>query len=309
MKKVIKLLAVSILTVSAQQSQAVTIQLDYSYDTNNFFSDQARRNVLDTAANYFSTRINDSLTAITPSGNNQFTASFAHPGNNTTASISNYSVAADTLVVFAGGRDLPGSTIGQGGSGGYGVSGTSAFVNNVASRGQGNTEGINANDFGPWGGSITFDNQTTWYFDADVSTNESFTGNDFYSVALHELAHLLGFGASDSWDNLASTGSFTGVASTAVNGGVVPLQASGNPVRYPHWANGTFSLVDAVSQEAAMDPSIQTGTRKYFTDLDIAGLKDVGWEITEVSAVPVPATVYFFGSALFGLGAFRKKAR
>ena len=151
-----------------------------------------------------------------------------------------------------------------------------------------------ATDFAPWGGSISFDTGASWYFDADVTTVESFSGNDFYSVALHELAHLLGFGTADSWFNKVNSGNFTGDSS-----GTVALQPDNS-----HWKDGTLSLVNSVRQETAMDPSITTGTRKYMTDLDMAALSDIGWE---VSAVPVPAAVYFFGSALLGLGAFRKK--
>ncbi|MEZ6061148.1 MAG: hypothetical protein R3C19_12355 [Planctomycetaceae bacterium] len=51
-------------------------------------------------------------------------------------------------------------------------------------------------DFGP-GGAITFDTTgVTWNFDdAAPGGGES----DFFSVAIHELAHLLGFGTSASF--------------------------------------------------------------------------------------------------------------
>jgi len=301
MNKVTKLLVVGALTVAGQQAQAITIELDYSYDANNFFADSSRRDVLSSAAGFYENRINDSLAAINSSGSNHFNANFFNPATGSSTTINDFSVGADTLRVFAGGRNLSGSTLGQGGPGGYSVSGFSSFVNLAASRGQGDgtaaaVKDETATDFAPWGGAITFDTNTSWYFDSDVSTVESFSENDFYSVALHELAHLFGFGISDSWDNNVSGGIFTGTESGSV------ALSSGDA----HWADGTMSLVDGVSQEAAMDPNITTGTRKYMTDLDMAGLSDIGWE---VSAVPMPAAVYFFGSALLGLGAFRKKIK
>ena len=48
-----------------------------------------------------------------------------------------------------------------------------------------------------------------------------------------------------------------------------------------HWANGTQSVVygGSTAQEAAMDPDLQNGTRKRFTELDAAAMKDIGWEV------------------------------
>jgi hypothetical protein len=43
----------------------------------------------------------------------------------------------------------------------------------------------------------------------------------------------------------------------------------------------------ATPQEAAMDPDVLNGTRKFFTNLDGAALKDIGWELI---APPVSPT-------------------
>jgi len=319
MKKAIKLLAAGLIGLNSSWAQALTIEFDYGFDTKNFFDTQGKKDVLEAAGNYFENRINDNLSAINSTSKFHFNAGFFHPGTGVYGIYKNdFAIASNTLKVYAGGRELAGSTLGVGGFGGYSIStnGTTQteidnFFDSSISRGQGDgtqaaVEGGTATDFANWGGSISFDSSSAWYFDSNVSTlDTSATGddknlrgnNDFYSVALHELAHLLGFGMADSWDNQVSSGVFTGI-----NSGIVPLASGGS-----HWQGGTMSLVDAItSQEAAMDPNITTGTRKHFTDLDLAALKDIGWE---VSAVPVPAAVYFFGSALLGLGAFRKKVK
>ncbi len=294
-----QILLTTALVFAAGSSQAITIDFDYTYDSNGFFADASRKTILESAGNFFETRLTDSLSAITSSGINQFDAIFSQPDNGSITTLNGYSVAADTLVIFVGGRDLGGSTLGQGGPGGYSATGTLAFTNTVASRGEPGV--FTFTDFAPWGGSITFDTDSSWYFDSDLSTTESFSGSDFYSVALHEIGHVLGLGIADSWDNLISDGSFTGSNATSVYGSDVPLTSTES-----HWAEGTSSFVDGIAQEAAMDPTITIGTRKVFTDLDMAALDDIGWEVTPV---PVPAAVYLFGSGLLGLLGLARRRR
>ena len=298
-------LAAGFMAVLSQQAAAVNIQFDYSFDTNNFFDTQAKKDVLNAAGSFFSNLIQDDLTAINSAGVNSFSAKFSNPASGALATINDFSVGADTLIVYAGGRALSGSTLGVGGPGGFGVGGTSSFVTNAVTRGETLTTsgvlGTSATDFAPWGGAITFNTGTNWYFDPDVSTSGDVVNNDFFSVALHEIGHLLGIGTADSWNNLISGSDFTGAASTGIFAGNVPLDSG-----LGHWADGTTGLVNGISQDAAMSPSILVGSRKVFTDLDVAALTDVGWE---VAVVPVPAAVWLFGSGLIGLVvAARKRA-
>ena len=275
MKNTNKLIAAGLAIAFCQQAAAINITFDYSLDANGFFNDPTRKTVLEAAGSYFENVILDDLTAITTSGGDHFNIAVKNPATGNTDTINDYSVAADTLIVFAGGRALSNSVLGKGGPGGFsGSAVTPGFFDNVISRGEGDataaaTDGPTATDFAPWGGAITFDTDVdaNWYFDTDLSTSGDIVGNDFYSVALHELGHLLGIGLADSWDNLISGTDFIGAASIASFGGDVPLNPS-----FGHWENGTQSQVNGVAQEAAMDPSITTGTRKVFTDLDLAGL-------------------------------------
>ena len=269
----------------------LTIQFDYSLDTSGFFSGDniARRALLDHAAVVFTSRITDSLDAIAPGGGNTWTAVTFNPANTgVNVEFTDLVVALNTLIVYVGASDLPGSTLGLGGPGGFGVSGTQGFVDTVIGRGQAGAlaaEGART-DFAPWGGSLAFDSLANWSFDSDPTTVESFTGqNDFFSVAVHELAHLFGLGTAGSWDDQISGGAFTGANSVLANGGNVTLDGG-----LAHWANGTMStLVGTLSaQEAARDPSLTTGTRKFFTTLDFAGLDDIGWQL---SAIPEPSAL------------------
>jgi hypothetical protein len=232
-------------------------------------------------------RLSDTLTAINPITNvDDWTADFLHPGTGGPISIPNLTIPQNVLRVYAGGRNLAGP-LGQGGPGGFSLLATNqSFIDAVVGRGQPGALGApnTQTDFGRWGGAITFDTVgPNWHF--DHNTGPSTGQDDFLSVALHELGHLLGFGTAPSWNNLISGSLFTGPVSTSLFG-------SNPPVTTGHWASGTMYQ----GQEVAMDPDILVGTRKTFTELDFAGLDDLGWQ---VSPVPEPATV--LGVAALGL--------
>jgi hypothetical protein len=268
------------LALLALPASAATIQFDYRFDSGNFFTPE-RRGVLEAAGAFWSSVLADTLNAITPGGSNTWTAISFDPRNIALdVTVSNLAVAADTILIFAGATNLTGLAVG--GPGGYDAFGSSAFLQNLEARGEtGATTGPTASDFAPWGGSISFDSDRNWYFDADVSTDEAFSGFDFYSVALHEIAHVLGFGLSASWDAHVNGTLFTGALATAAFGGPVPLAG------IEHFAHGTMSEVGGRPQEAAMDPDIAAGVRKRMTRLDLAALDDIGWDIN-YPALPTP---------------------
>lgn len=296
------------LFAASQTANAITINLDYSFDTNNFFADASRRNLLSTAASYFESRLTDDLDAIISSGNNSMTAQFWDPSSSTDAraSVANLSIAADTITVYAGGSAMGNNTtLGWGGFGSWAASGDSAFIDTVEHRGEsGAVSGSTATEFSTWGGSISFNTDySNWYFDSGPSTSESFSGADFFSVALHELGHVLGLGSADSWYNLINNSDeFTGAAAVATFSGNIPITSDG-----AHWDYGTMSFVDGVAQEAAMDPDIFLGTRKLFTDLDLAALDDIGWDIA--APVPLPPAFLLFVGGLIGIFGLGKRRR
>ncbi|HUG71644.1 MAG TPA: dockerin type I domain-containing protein [Pirellulaceae bacterium] len=259
-------------------------RVDYSLDTNNFFNSQLKRNLLQQAVDSILSQLGDDLAAIMPSGGNTWTAEFPHPGTGALHRITNMQVAANELVIFAGGRGL-GSTLGTGGPGGFQVRCTNvSFCDTVTTRGELGTRTIPPTDFGPWGGAISFNLSTDFHFSQSTDTLGS-RQTDFLSVALHEFAHLLGIGTSGSWNTYVSNGAFIGPASRIANGNQsVPLTSDRG-----HWANGTTSD----GRETALDPSLQTGTRKLMTPLDFAGLDDVGWDF-------VPSTASVSGSHIYG---------
>jgi hypothetical protein len=221
-----------------------------------------------------------------------WTATFSNPATGLDETLDNPPVAANEYRVYAGAQSLGGDTAGVGGPGGSqtipdGNGGftqqeldqinviNTAFENQVFHREE--TSG-----FANWGGSITFDRDgsTVWHYNHTTLPSGQVT--DFYSVAIHELGHALGFATAEEFSSFVVGGSFLGSSATAVYGGPVPVTGDG------HWAEGTPSTVygTATDQETAMDPTILNGTRKLWTTLDAAALTDIGWELGAPPVVP-----------------------
>lgn len=247
------------------------ILFDYRYD-NGFFNDPARRAALEQVGQQLSSRLNATvdLGPITPSGGNSWTATTFNPGNTSQqVQVPNLSLGADQIIVFVGGGAGSSGEAGLGGFGGYSASGNSAWFDTLRTRGR--------SGFATWGGSVAFEGGANWSFDGTPAANET----DFYTVATHELGHVLGFGIASQWNALISGNQFTGANARAANGGTNPLISLNNP---GHWAQGIKSNGAAVS----MQPYVSAGTRVAFSELDFASLADLGWEVSAVSAPIVP---------------------
>ena len=254
------------------------IVFDYTYDESGFFNPQERRDVLEHVASVYESRITDDLDAITPGGVNNWTAIFDNPATGAELRLSNLSIPADTIIVYVGARNLT-TALAIGGPAGLSGVGSPAFIDSLQTRGEAGVDpdGNSDTDFSLWGGTITYDTDATWNFSLDPP---SFGQNDLLSVTLHEMAHVLGFGTSESFTNLLSSNQFIGSQAVASFGGNVPMNADN-----AHFASGTSSTLPGTStvQESAFDPQLTTGTRKLLTDLDWAAIDDIAWDITTVA--------------------------
>lgn len=331
-------LQVSVLLGSFGSSSlfALNIVIDYSIDSNEFFGAQnpngfvgaqQARNTIEAAADFFSQILDDDFDAITPSGRNSWSAVFFDPSNSgSIISLPNLTIEADSVVIFVGGQSFAGDTLGQGSQGFFSASGSNAWLDNLFRRGEQGATRFSENPIQPWessapdetafwGGSLTFDNDNlassardgyTWNFDhtVDPLPDEA----DFYSFALHEIAHVLGFGTADSFrthvvGDTPFERRFDGEAAVAENGGMEVLLETG--IDPPgHFIQGQTSNVFGTNtlQETLLDPSILLGSRELLTELDVAVFSDMGFTV-----VPEPSSLSLAGLAMIlGLRRGRK---
>lgn len=271
----------------------IEIQFDTSYDRTSFFANGAAMGALEAAADFYESLLLDDLAAIVPGPSGQgdentWIAKFIDPATGDEASIVDLVVPADTIIVFVGARnlsDLGGSPLARSSSG-FGSTGTLEWNNTVISRGQGPVSGPKgvANDYATWGGAIAFNSAVDWHLNAATGPPEE--TNDLYSVALQELARILGFGRHEiiqneytAWANQVTDNTFTGPAAVAEFDAPVPLGEGAS-----QWVNDIPSVIygTSTSQNAALDDGIEIGTRERLTNLDVAALVDIGWQIEEV---------------------------
>lgn len=255
----------------AAYCQNFNIIIDYSLDTNNFFSTQARRDALQAAADRWSNIITSPLTAVGPGGTGTGTGAgwrigFEHPGLGGSWEISTAANASSDPINLAGGGTADqygfgglaanqwrlyagGRSIGSAGSGGTGT-GTnfdSTFNDLQGPMHRGvisNTPANTVFDIPAWGGSITFNTSTNWHF--GIGTPSPGSTVDFYSIALHEIGHALGLstGTWNQWDALQFGASFTGTravqALNADNGTSATSINTVNSFDNFHWADGVY---------------------------------------------------------------------
>ena len=261
---------------------AVSVQFDYSRDTGGIFSNAQAKAAFEETVTSIASRLDDTLLAINSSGSNRATASYLDPGGSgSLRTVNNFSIPANTLRIFAGSRNT-GSLVGFGGPGGISAEGTPNYFNRALDRGETGVQ--SSTDVGIWGGSISMNTATNWYFGSSVSEIGD-NQVDFRTVVAHELFHMLGFGielvgSTSSWERLTRNGrTFLGQKARAANGNAFPA-ISGS-----HWAASTTTAGAPVLMTDVFDLNTP-GVRITPTALDWAALDDLGWEVNSGASAP-----------------------
>ncbi len=235
-----------------------------------------------------------------------------------------FTLPANIVTIYVGLRPLTGNFLGQGGPNGAlvsvsangsagGIPGAVATAENASNAVMPRSGGpvmFTFNDtigpaaysvaYGALAGTLVFDNDTDniggidsemtlenyWHF--ELGTPVTAGQFDFYSVALHEMIHAIGFGTSETWDSKASGTTWLGINAIALNGG----SGTNLITTDGHIRSGFMStrLSDGAMQEVVMDPSLLSGTRKTLTEMDIAFLRDLNY-------VPEPSTAALLAAA------------
>jgi hypothetical protein len=233
--------------------RSFNIEFDYRFDTNGFFDSPARRANLEAAAAYWESIIKDEFADIPVGTSTPFVVN-PRTGN---SDLFVTDRPIDDLLVFVGAAPLEGSTLAESGPSGF-------FVNEAR---------YVSSNFEPWIGTMAFDSTVNWFFDPTPESDNDIPANsfDFLSTAIHELAHVLGFGTSAAFEDLVSGFSFRGSNARAANSGSsIPLAGDRAHIQDGFLVNGTETL---------MDPTTVTGVRTLATPIDVAMLVDIGYII------------------------------
>jgi len=286
MKKMLPVLACALVS-----SPALALNFIFEYDADsNFFTDE-RRAAIERAASVYERHITNDLNVFVFLGSSQQEGSFAHSGGKPSQGWLESRTLEEIAMSW---EEIPS---------------VANFQDN-------------------WMGFIFFNEASDeGMFSFYSGTDESFSGIDIYTTALHELGHVLGFGSVDTWWNNVSGDYFYGKNAVDSYGGPVPLFAHDFvDARFEHWLPGeglgtlwidgtefvipnggveSTLLGTEIRQPSVYGPTFGEGTRLHLTDLDLAGLQDIGW----ATAVPEPATMYMLlsGLGIVGLGVRRRR--
>lgn len=267
--------------LETRYAPAVTIRFDYALDSLGFFNDPSRRAALERAAATITPRLNDTLSAVAPSGGNSWQATFFNPVTNGTVTLTNPTIGQDELVVYIAGAPIGDGELGLTTTGGFSASGSRTWLNTVRTRGQDGVLASPKTDYTTWGGMITFDSRPQWHFGSD---NPAPTQFDFESVAVHELMHVLGFGLGEpAFTRHVAGGLFIGPEVVAAAGAPVPVV--GSPP--DHWAQGTT----IGGHQSPLAPALPQGQKRPLTSIDYAALDDIGWDVVAPGTIVSPAPV------------------
>ncbi|MDJ1180135.1 hypothetical protein PJF56_14815 [Roseofilum sp. BLCC_M91] len=248
-----------LLLADPQTPTSFNIEFDYRFDHSGFFNDPNRRQILETAASFWERHILDEFTDLAP-------GTPIYVKNPTTGGTVSFNLdrSIDDVLVFVGATPLSSQIIAQAGPSGNWTPGSE-----LDGR-------FNSTNFEPWTGHISFNSTMNWFIDPTPQTHNDIPPGqiDLMTVATHELGHILGIGNTQAFNQWISGQTFMGPNALVITEGLgIPLATDLSHIQ-DHF------LPNAIGGESLLDPMISSGVRQFLTQLDLALLQDIGYQIT-----------------------------
>ncbi len=185
------------------------------------------------------------------------------------------------------------------------ITATSEYIDGPGDA-SGNTLGYGGPDYVFSEGGYTFTYSGIMAYDSyDILELES--SGTLYDVIVHEIAHILGFGTlwTDNDLYVDNSGKYTGAAALAAyqaefasGAAFVPVELDGEEGT----ANGHWD--ESIGAHELMTGWMDAPT--FTSNTTLASFIDLGYTVN-ISAVPLPAAVWLFGSGLLGLAGWSRR--
>ena len=242
---------------------AFNITFDYRFDESGFYTSEARH-ALESAAKIWQDIIRDEFQDV--AAGHRFEIQNPETGEDV---VLNLDAPIDDLLIFVGSREsLPGYTLGRGGY----ESGSGASV--FARR-------LQFSDFEPYIGSIYVDRSESWFFDQTPDTDDDIPADlqDFITLALHEIGHVLGIGTAKISNEISSGGSLSGYNTQRL------VESYSDYDSIPVEDDGAHFKEGLLGDSTLMDPTMRSGIRTVPSAFDRAWLADIGYSIADFNGI------------------------
>ncbi|MEM9967991.1 MAG: DUF4214 domain-containing protein [Pseudomonadota bacterium] len=233
-----------------------SIEFDYRFDTEGFFTTEARA-AMESAAGIWENLIKDDFPT--------FLAGQPFSILNLATGLREDVILdqdVDDVLIFVNTSNILGGSLAEAGASGFDVGGDINRLRYTSDfRGMGP-----ATDFEPFIGIISFDPSFDWGFAIDAPEPGKY---DLITVAIHEIGHVLGIGGSAAFDQFLQNDRFVGPNALA--------QTSGAGIELE--TDLAHIAADLESGPHAMERGTSRGERDLPSALDQAILADIGYEI------------------------------
>lgn len=315
-------LSLGVFTPNAQAQ--LNIQIDYTYDTENFLTGhQDRIDSFNRAVTYVNSFIGSTpLVALTSNSGQSYNARIYTPVTGVVRTFNNTSIAANTIRIYVGSFDMGtpnsgptyGTGLGTSTRAGSSFNGTSQ----QAADWQTAVDGRNRTNYGngPYSNGMYLPSYSTvefnsfdpaaFYFGVAAPTVAQAGLYDFQTVAVRTILDAL---TNYEIGTQVAGNIYNVKGSNAMAAGLTLNQGNNTELGFLN-NNSSTTVETGIVSKMLIDTALATGERRFLTQGDAALLRDSGWVVVNPSAIPEPSTyAAFAGMAVLGLAACRRRRK